>query len=431
MSLIRNRLTAALRRPEWKWCVCGLLLLATMLNYMDRQTLSLTILDIYQLFGKNPERYGATEAGFSFAFAIGSVVFGLLADRFDVRWVYPVVLIGWSAMGFATGFASSWGELLVYRTLLGFMEAGHWPCALRTTQAILSREQRSLGNGLLQSGAAVGAILTPLVVLGLVHTPERWGLPFWIIGTLGIIWAVVWFFVIGTTDKLRPVSMSPTEGAPVGPQDRAMAAFFWDRRFWVLVVVVSSINITWHYFRAWLTSFLADMEYEKNTAILFNSAYYIAADIGSLTVGFGTLYLIRRGHGVHRSRVLSFAACALLTTFCAIAVAFLPKGPMLLLLLLIVGFASLGLFPNYYTFTQELTVRHQGTLTGVLGCINWLAVAAMQLGVGWLVETTQSHRVGILIAGLSPLAATVALVGFWRESAGENMPLKATALEVK
>ena len=85
-------------RP-WQWWVSGLLLLATMLNYMDRQTLANLSVRITEELSLSQERYGDLELAFGWAFAVGSLVFGILADRFPVRWLYPAVVIGWSAVG--------------------------------------------------------------------------------------------------------------------------------------------------------------------------------------------------------------------------------------------------------------------------------------------------------------------------------------------
>src|SRR4051812_27937856 len=154
-----------LSRPAWwKWWVCGLLLLATMVNYMDRLTLNLTAVRIMYEFRLDARDYGQLESAFAFAFALGAIIFGWLADRITVRWLYPVAVLVWSVAGFATGLVGSFVGLLLCRFLLGFAESGNWPCALRTTQQILPPAQRTLGNSILQSGAAIGAVITPLIV---------------------------------------------------------------------------------------------------------------------------------------------------------------------------------------------------------------------------------------------------------------------------
>ena len=110
---------------------------------------------------------------FSIAFATGALVFGFLSDRFNVFWLYPVALGGWSLAGIATGLADNYDELLLCRTMLGLFEAGNWPCALKTTQLLLNRADRTMGNSVLQSGASVGAVATPLLMVAMLKTNSR------------------------------------------------------------------------------------------------------------------------------------------------------------------------------------------------------------------------------------------------------------------
>jgi ACS family hexuronate transporter-like MFS transporter len=401
------------RRPAWKWWVCGLLLLATMLNYMDRLTLNQTARRIKAEFALNNEQYGQIESAFAVAFALGALVAGWLADRWNVRGLYPVAVLAWSLAGFATGFVVSFPGLLACRSFLGFTEAGHWPCALRTTQHILPREQRTLGNGILQSGAAVGAVITPLVVVAFLHWTDSWRYPFLVVGGLGLFWVALWLALVRRADLHTPAAAPAPRGGPPAPgRHDSLAGVLADRRFWVLIVVVIGINIAWHYFRAWMPLFLQEAHgYGEAEANFFTAAYYLATDAGSLAAGLVTLWLARR-LTVHRSRMLVFLACSLLTTL-SLAAANLPRGPLLLAVLLVIGFAALGLFPNYYSFSQELTVRHQGKVTGLLGCSNWLAMALLHWLVGRSIDQTKSYSLGLGLAGLAPLVAFAALLLFW------------------
>src|SRR5205809_404690 len=152
------------RPSSWKWWVCGLLLFASMINYMDRQTLANVAVRITNEFKLNQEQYGNLELVFGWAFAIGSLLFGIIADAVSVRWLYPAVLLFWSATGFATAFVHTYAGLLVCRTMLDLFEAGHWPCGLKTTQRLLNPEYRTMGNSVLQSGTSIGAVLPPLII---------------------------------------------------------------------------------------------------------------------------------------------------------------------------------------------------------------------------------------------------------------------------
>ncbi|HAC91058.1 MAG TPA: hypothetical protein DCF63_10580, partial [Planctomycetaceae bacterium] len=208
------------RSAAWQWSVSGLLLLATMINYMDRQTLSNLAVRISEQFKLSNEQYGDLEFLFGIAFACGSLFFGYLADRVSVRWLYPSVLIAWSAVGFVTGMSRGYYELMICRGLLGFFEAGHWPCALIVTQAVLSRKNRVMGNSLLQSGASIGAVITPLLIRGLVsgnEQPDAWRLPFYVIGVIGVFWAVLWLALI----RPRDLNTANTNEGSAGQQNRA------------------------------------------------------------------------------------------------------------------------------------------------------------------------------------------------------------------
>src|SRR5438045_9256835 len=94
---------SAPRSRPWKWWICGLLLLASAINYMDRQTLANAAHRITTQFNLTQEQYGNLELAFGWAFAVGSMFFGVLADRFPLRWLYPLVLLLWSGAGVATG----------------------------------------------------------------------------------------------------------------------------------------------------------------------------------------------------------------------------------------------------------------------------------------------------------------------------------------
>lgn len=117
--------------PLRTWAICGLMLLATMLNYMDRQTLAQQAADIRGELHLSNEGYGWLETGFGLAFAVGSLITGAIADRVSLRWLYPAILLGWSAVGFLTGLVNNYTELFVCRVLLGFFEAGQWPLRRR------------------------------------------------------------------------------------------------------------------------------------------------------------------------------------------------------------------------------------------------------------------------------------------------------------
>lgn len=403
------------RSTVWQWWVSGLLLMATMINYMDRQTLSNMAVRITQQFGLSNEQYGDIELVFGIAFAVGSLFFGIVADRVSVRLLYPAILVAWSAVGFATGLAHGYTSLLVCRGLLGFFEAGHWPCALIVTQSVMSRGNRVMGNSILQSGASLGAVLTPIVIRFMIGTgtdPDVWRLPFFVVGGIGLGWAIAWLVVIKPGDLQRPVAAEVPRANGLVPAGWSMILLA-DRRFWALAMMVVSINTSWQLVRAWLPKFLQEGRgYSEVEALYFNSVYFIFTDVGCIAAGLATVWLVRRGVQVHTSRVLVFFACSLLAAMTSIA-AVLPQGWPLLATLLCVAAGTLGVFPCYYSFTQEVTVTHMGRLTGMLSFIGWIASAPTQKLFGYVVDRTGSYDINLAILGWAPLLGLVVFLVLW------------------
>src|SRR5205085_1462113 len=122
---------APVRGKNWRWWVCGLLLLATMINYMDRLVLNQTSKRLMQDVGFDKAGYGRLEGYFGLAFATGALSLGFVVDRLGPRFVYPLVVFLWSVAGFLTGFVRSFEELLACRIALGFFEAANWSCAVK------------------------------------------------------------------------------------------------------------------------------------------------------------------------------------------------------------------------------------------------------------------------------------------------------------
>ena len=418
------------RVASWKWIVCGLLLLASAINYMDRQTLANAAVRISREFSLSQTQYGNVEAVFGYAFAAGSLVFGWLADRMSVRWLYAAVLALWSVAGFVTGFVRNYDDLLICRTLLGFFEAGHWPCAIRTTRTLLDARERSLGNGVLQSGASIGAIITPLIMQTLMTSDlGSWRTPFKVVGAVGLLWLVPWLLMLKGSD-LRAGPSGPGQSGRAGGLEardtvpsasgETRATSFWrlifSRQMLIVFFVIACINTTWQILRAWLPKILQEGRgYAEAQALNFNSLWFVATDVGCLGAGALAVWLARRHLSVHTARVAVFAGCGLLCGLCVL-VPWLGKGWPLLFVLSLAGAGALGVFPLYHAFTQDISGEHQGKITGMAGVVTWLITAQMQKLFGMLADRTQSFDIGLALAALLPLIAVVPLWLFWNKS---------------
>src|SRR5262249_12318010 len=156
---------------------------------------------------------------------------------------------------------------------------------------------RTMGNSVLQSGASIGAILTPLVMRAMMtDVPGGWRLAFQVIGASGVIWVVLWFASIRLRDLRPNESEQISLPAHVNPSAKAEArravvpvtpwSAILSRRFFLLLFLLFCIHTTWQLLRVWLPMFLQKGRgYSESAALLFNSAYFVATDVGCIAAG--------------------------------------------------------------------------------------------------------------------------------------------------
>lgn len=400
------------RSSSWKWWITGLLLLATTINYMDRVTLANASVRVTHEMGLDDQQYGNLELAFGWAFAAGSLVFGFLADRWRIYLLYPAVLACWSLMGVASGLTHGYTALLVCRTLLGFFEAGHWPCALKTTFALLNEKDRTMGNSVLQSGASIGAVITPQIMKLLVTSEHgSWRTAFIIVGATGFLWIVLWFVCLRPRDLDQPREVTATTSS------LSLGSILCSRRFWALALLIFGAQTVWHIPRVWLMKFLqTGRGYAESAALNFNSVYYIATDVGCILAGAIAVWLIRRrSFTPHDARRAVYTGACVLTS-CSIFIPWLGQGWLLLGILLLIGAGALALFPCYYTFVQELSAEHVGRLTGLLSLWVWAVTSPMHSAFGILADKTKSYDLGLVIAGFAPWIGVLAMKFLWRKT---------------
>jgi ACS family hexuronate transporter-like MFS transporter len=423
---------------------------------MDRQTLAVTASRIKSEFDLDNIQYGRVEAVFGYSFALGSILWGILVDRFSVRWIYPIGLLGWSLMGFLTGWARDYEELYKCRLLLGVFESAHWPCGLKTTQALLSQRRRAMGNSVLQSGTSIGAILTPIVMLAiLTNEPGSWRAGFQGIAIVGALWVFLWLYVVRDGDF---VIQSPAD--PELHQARLGYQWWHDvftRKFAIVLLMIICINTMWQVVRAWLPLIMQEnYGFSERQTLIFNSFWYIATDLGCFASGVIALTMASKGWSVKSSRLLSLLlGVSLFASIIAVpflnhriqATAAVPSSGLvstnssatgdvqqatrtwaqeaeeflnlrpaqfaMLAILLISGAGALAIFPIYYSFAQDVSPLHQGKVTSVSATGGWLASSYAQPWFGWLKEQTGNYDMGLFLISILPIFPLIALYLFW------------------
>ncbi len=472
------------RASRWAWGICWLMFASTVLNYMDRQTISLVKKEISQAFTITSDAdFGWILASFGMSYAIFQVPAGFLVDRWNLRGSFVGAVAFWSLAAIATAFAPDVGTLIVFRALLGIGESFNWPCALRVTARILPPADRGLGNGIFNSGAAVGAVVTPLVVTGLMLI-SSWRTAFAVIGAMGFVWVGFWLALTrgpeGVLLRAQPrlaeesdrsrrpqrlpnpvygafafvfaaaavvASLSYWRGmsmiwigiavAMLGPL--AVAAAFrpedlggarWAaglgeivrlRRFWVMLVVAVSINICWHFLVNWIPTVLKEQRgLNFMTGNLLTTIPFLAADAGNIGGGWLSRSLAARGFSPAGARLRVMTLCAA-PIIAGTYVGLAADNFTAVLLLSIMAAGTAAFMANYFTFAQEVSERHTGLVVGYLGGIGNLFVAGFHPFAGTVKDVTGSFSLIFVLIGIAPLLGLAALAWGWKESNEERL----------
>jgi len=288
--------------PRLRWVMISMAFLATVINYLDRQTLSVVAPVLRDQFHMSNEHYSRVVSAFMLAYTVSNGLSGPLIDRLGTRLGYALCMAWWSAAAMLHALAGSAFSLGVFRFLLGAGEAGNWPAAVKVVAEWFPVRERAFASGLFNSGSAIGAVVAPPLVAWVVL---RFGWPsaFLGVGAVGLVWLAVWCFLYYTPAEVRKEVEAPPVPALVLLRDR-----------WVLQFTISKVfsDPVWYFYIFWFPQYLKSARGFDLAAIgKFGWIPFLTADAGNLLGGWFAAALLRRGVRVERARkvsVLFFAA---------------------------------------------------------------------------------------------------------------------------
>src|SRR5688500_10768415 len=205
MENISNNYTSetnGFKIPGLRWVIIALIFFATLINYIDRLTVSvLAPLIVKDLQLTNTE-FGGIATWFLLAYTISQSLSGKLYDRIGIKKGFMVSIVVWSLAAIAHAFATGLRSLSAFRFVLGLGEAGNWPGAAKTVAVWFPARQRAFGMAIFNSGAAIGSIVAPPLIVGLTaYFNGNWQMTFIVTGALGFIWLIAWWLIYDTPER--------------------------------------------------------------------------------------------------------------------------------------------------------------------------------------------------------------------------------------
>jgi ACS family hexuronate transporter-like MFS transporter len=406
--------TVPQRIPPIAWAVAGLLFLATVLNYMDRQTLSMAAPLVQKELQLDNARFGLLASAFFFTYGAMQAVTGWVLDRVSIRWGYAVCVLVWSSAGALTGASSNFAQLFGCRLLLGVGEAANWPAALRVISRILPPEKRSFGNGLFNSGASVGAVITPPLMVYL-SIRSGWRFAFVVIGVLGFLWVIAWLVITRWMPSIEEREVSTDVQEPSAAEDRytltTWSEILGSGRFWGLVVASITYNPCYYFYSTWLPTYFV-----QQRGVPFGTDLgrlmmipYVGFGIGSMLGGLPIIWLSRRGWPVRRARkvLVSIAVVLMVPVFLVPSV----KEMSLVLTIIFVMAVSLGAWiSQYLSALQDISERQISSVSGIIGAFGAFAGALGMWAVGVITSKPGGFTSVFIALTILPLIATLGIV---------------------
>ncbi len=297
------------RVPALRWWIAAVLFASTVINYTDRQTLSLLAPFLKVRYRWNNTDYANIIVAFRIAYAIGQALFGRMMDRLGTKRGLSLTVLGYSIVSILTPVARGLYSFMGIRFLLGAAESANWPGATKAVSEWFPRQERALATAFFDSGSSIGAAIAPILVLPIYF---HWGLgpAFVVPGILGLFWLILWrrvYFLpqdhprIGG-DELRMILAETGEESTAGRAGMNWRQLLRLPQTWGTILVRALSDPVFFFVADWFPIYLVAKGISLKTGVYFIWIPFVATDLGNLLGGWASGGLIRMGFAVGAAR---------------------------------------------------------------------------------------------------------------------------------
>ena len=405
-----------------RWWIIGLICLATIINYIDRSAINIMWPFIYKTFGiaadDSKEALSVITNFFMVAYALGQTFTGKIMDSIGTRIGFVLSIVGWSISIALHALAKTVLSFGVFRSFLGFFEAGNWPGATKSNAEWFPAKERAIAQGIFGAGAALGLVVAPHAIANL-YEGVGWQMTFVIIALLGFLWIIPWL-VINKATPDRHAWITKEEQTHILSDAAAKISsdtkvYSWKEllRFkntWGIVSSRFFIDPIWWMFLTWLPTFLKDQfGFDIKQVAAFAWLPYLFAAIGGISGGLFSSYLIKRNVLPVRARMIAITIGSLLMLPTLALTAFYLDDlkeniPLALFLISTALFGFQFLINNLQTLPADyFNGKNVGIVSGMGGTAAVLGTIILNLAVPKITQTSYVSLF-VLAALMVPLA---------------------------
>lgn len=304
-----------------RWAIGGLLFTSTVINYLDRQTLSILAPFLKVDFHWTNTDYAAIVIAFRIAYSLGQAVCGRLIDRVGTRRGITLTVGAYSLVSMLTPLANGLRSFAFFRFLLGAGESANWPAATKAVSEWFPKGERGLATALFDSGSSIGGAIAPFLVLG-IYTRWGWRPAFIVPGLLGFLWLLLWRWLYHPPETHPFISLKEREmllNDRPAIEERPKFRLRWSEllkipQTWGVIVARTFTDPVWFFITDWFPIYLIAKGFDLRGSLIAVWVPFIAADLGNFAGGAATGFLVKRGWSVGwaRKAVVVAGGCGML-----------------------------------------------------------------------------------------------------------------------
>lgn len=383
---------APARETSFRWTVCALLFVATTINYIDRQILSLLKPILDQELHWTNEQFGMANSLFQGAYAFSLLGFGWLIDRYGTKIGYALSILAWSLAAAGHALAASVAAFFGWRIALGLGEGGNFPAAIKATAMWFPKSERAFATTLFNSGANIGALIAPATI-PFIAASMGWQMAFIIAGALGVVWVALWWWLFSAPRESRFVNA--TELAHIesdGDHETNEKPFRWlsllsYRGSWAFIVVRALTDPVWWFFLIWMPDYFNKVhgqDIKQSSGKLV--AIYAIVTVLSVFAGWVSARMAKGGWSITAVR----KSCQLASALLVVPIILVPQftNPWVAVALIgIAGGAHQAWSATNFTTVSDLFPRRAvASLTGLGGMVGALSGMLFPVVTGKLLD---------------------------------------------
>ena len=406
-----------------RWWVIALIALATIINYIDRQALSV----LWPYMGKEiyPEYdadqlkqvLGTVSVVFLFSYAIGQALFGKIFDWIGTRLGFVLSISVWSIATALHAFAQGVLTFSIFRAILGVSEAGNWPGAAKANAEWFPSKERALAQGIFNSGAAIGGVISvPLIAYLAIFL--SWKVVFVLIGLIGLVWLIPWLVLVKAppikhpwiTDEERDYILSGQNVAsetdtPVEAYKPTYGQMLARKESWGVILATAAIDPIWWLFIVWIPTYLVEVyNFNQQQMVELGWVPYVGAMFGAWFGGLLAQNRIKAGWTVNKTRksVIVLGCLIMLPALLMLSNPGSALNAVFLMTAILFGFqTSIG---SIQTLPSDMLSKDSvGSLAGFAGMAAKFSAAGLTAAVPFLTAGANYQNVFILGAGLASI----------------------------